>query len=339
LDVKSLVMQSLQLRQQDLAGQIGRVFPPAAWAGRALALAGTWSGGGYLLLLILLTLLCVWALSRLSRRLYLGETSLAAPATGKRKASRQSGSASPLLSLWRREWKLFWRTPALLAVTLPNTLMPLLIIYPVLSSGIREQGLWVMAQTWRVTSRHSLVPAFAAGALAMLVVTSSRLASISISGEGSRFYFSKMIPVEARTQVQAKLLNCLAINGLCLLPGLLLVTIWLRLSAMIFLAAILAATVGLFLAAAICIKHDLAWPRLGWDNTQMLIRQANSIGPTMIILLALAATVWLVLSLQSRGWAMQLVYALVIGSFSALGWGNYRSLLAQAADLYAEIDL
>lgn len=338
-ELSSLLMQSLQLRQQDLSLQIGRVFPPAIWAGRTLFLSGTWAGIGNLLLLVLTAGLCLWLLIRLSLRCHLGELSQAAPARKQKSARRQNSAASPLLALWRREWRLFWRTPALLAVTLPNTLMPLLAIYPLLSSGIREQGIWVMAQALRGTSSHSLIPALTAGALAMLVVTSSRLASISISGEGSRFYFSKMIPVDGRTQVQAKLLNCLAVDGLCMLPGLLLVAIWLRLSLLVCIAAVLAAAVGILFAVAICIKHDLTSPRLDWDNTQTLIREANAIGPTMIILFTLALSIWLVFSLQRGGWAMPLIFGLVLAAYAAIAWGSYRSLLGQADDLYAETEL
>ncbi|MGI6357347.1 MAG: insulinase family protein [Bacillota bacterium] len=335
----SLLISWLQLRQVELTNTIGRFFPPAIWAGRALVFAGETGGWANLGLLTLAAAACLWLLYRLSLRCYLG-------GADERSEVRQSSAvrdlgrtATPGRALFMREWRTFWRTPALLAITLPNLFVPLLAFYPLLRGLFRGQGLAGMANWLRGSSGQSLLPALLAGAIAMLVMVSSRLASISISREGSQLYFSKMIPVDYASQLRAKLLHVLIVNGLCLAPVLTAAFIWLRLSLLSSLLALLAAALGLLVSSLICIRHDLSAPRLDWDNPQALLRGSSNLGSVLTMLLALAATAWLTFAMLRRGWPMLLIFLLVAAGYAAFGWLSYRSLLRQADQLYDDIPL
>ncbi len=337
----SLIMRWLQLRQIDLTNTIGRIFPPAIWAGRAMASPGASEGLTSLGLLILASAVCLWLLYHLSLRCYLGGAEGENKSRQRRPAAAGSfwKAGTPRRALFLREWRTFWRTPALLAITLPNIFVPLVAFYPLLRIGFREMGLVGIAVWLRGDSGQSLLPALLAGAAAMLVALNSRLASISISREGSQLYFSKLIPLDYADQLRAKLLHVLAINGLCLTPLLVAAFIWLRLGLLSSLLALLAAALGLLVSSLICIRHDLSAPRLDWDNPQALLRGSSNLGSVLSMLLALAITVWLTFAMLHQGWPMLLIFLLVAGGYAAFSWLSYRSLLRQADQLYDDIPL
>lgn len=340
-NLENMMMQQLQLRQADLMTLVGRIFPPALWAGRAIAYAGSWRGTLNLVLLATAAAASIYALYQLSVRSFVGSV-----ATGSR--VRQSRSkrdtrawslSTPLLSLFHREWKLFWRTPALVVATLPNALLPMIGLYPLLRASGTEQSLWTMAQLMQGESGSSLVPALVAGALALMLGINSKIALVSFSKDGPRFYFSKMIPVDYRTQVKAKLVLNLALNGVCLLPLFLFGAIWLHLRFTTLLAALLLSIVALCFTCITCMGHDLAEPRLDWDNLQMILKRGVGFEPFVSTGFILVLTTVFCYLMISKGWSITLCYLVVLAIYSLLAWVGYQSLLERADRQYEAIEM
>lgn len=336
----SSLTKLIQQRQYDLPGMIGRAFPPAIWAGRAIMLAGTPAGFASFALLLLVALGLLWLVGKLSLYCYLTE-----PPSFRRRRSRTADShsarivsISPLRALWLREWRQFWRTPALLIATLPSALTPVLMLYPFMLRGIREQGMAVIAQAARLQYGQSLLPALLAAPIAMLVALGTRAPSIAVSWEGTSFYLSKSIPVDYRVQLQAKLLNSLAIGAICLLPAYLFCSFWLHFSFPLALAVLIMAVLGLFAGVLVALEEDVSTPSLSWENMQQLFSQKSGIVPVLIAAALFFGAMLLNKLVAGNGWQQWLAWAVIAALFGLFNFRSLRSLLQQADELYAKIE-
>lgn len=335
----NLLMQFLQLRQADLTTAVGRFFPPGLWAGRAIAQAGQLPGVISLLALALLAASCLWLLYRLSLRVLFSNPTAAARQRPRQRRTQRWREASPGLALFRRDWRLFWRTPALVAATLPNLLVPVICMLPVLKNGAGQTGLWAMAQLLRSQPAESLLPALEFAILALITPFGSRLALIAVSQEGKQFYYAQMMPVEWRQQLQAKLAFVSCLNAVCLLPLLILLCLWLQLGLVTVLATLLLGAVCLFYCSTVCVGHDLANPCLDWDNLPMLLRHRTGFDLYLQIMLLLLGSIGLAVMLVHRGLPIAVCYLTLLAGYGLLAWLSYRSLLQRAERLYAAIEL
>lgn len=340
-DVESLIMEQLKLRQTDIAAVMGRFFPPIVWTARALTSAGTLAGILYLVLLVGTCAFSLWILYHISQRYFLCvDISYARSVRANRRKHKQVTEqiSSPFTSLLRREWKLFWRTPAFLSVTLPSILAPLLTMTPFLHGTIREQGVWVLAQVMRNYPSGTLLAPLIAVLAAKTVVTYSHVASTSISREGTRFYFSKMMPVPYDVQVKAKLAHAVLIGAFCLVPVHLLYAFLVRPGVVELASVLLASTLGLSYASVMCILCDLAEPKLDWDNAHTLMRKRSALVPSLMVLSAFVVTLLAGAGLLEVGLSSPAVYGLIAICFSALTWLAYRNLLRRAMTALDELD-
>jgi len=255
---------------------IGNKFPPSIWATLGLTSPG-WQGLGYFLLFIGLSLLLLAVLLWLGNAFFYKGYLSGQEVQRKAKAisagdmeKRALKTASPVVALFKREWKLFIRTPIYFMNGIAGMIMvPFLMLMP-LATQTEE-----MSEVVSLAKDPKYAPIAALVSLGIMLFASSMnlISSTSISREGRTFWISKLIPVSPKDQVLAKLIHssCLSLIALILiaLPLYFLLDMLLyRLIIIIFiglLANILINILGLII--------DLLRPKLEWNDPQEAIKQ------------------------------------------------------------------
>ncbi|MEW6307586.1 MAG: hypothetical protein AB1492_00835 [Bacillota bacterium] len=323
----------------DLVATLGRAYPPAVWATRAMAggapLAG-WAG----LAGVILSALGAAALAAVtSDRLLLGGL------IGSREVMRRRGPSlgnvlsaglgkgSQIGALFWREWRTFIRTPVwALNGLIGAVLLPLMMVFPAFQRG---SGLGAILAQVRTGGPATFIATGVAAAMGAFVGSLNTTAGSALSREGRQLWISQMLPVAPVVQVQAKLLHALVTSGLCTLPALIMFAVlvnppWLNIVAagLVALAVAMAANVaGLLL--------DLWRPYLGWNNPEQATKQnLNVIVPMPVVGLLGFGLVSLTMALLRRGWGFDAVLAMVCGASAVPVVVLYGVALRLAPALY-----
>jgi ABC-2 type transport system permease protein len=267
-------IQRIFTENEGLINYIGRTFPPAILATRALASAGLTRVANFLAyagISLISTYFTLWVGDRVFYQGYIGGSEISV----KKRISEMdlkkqlSRSTSPVMAIAIREIKLLLRTPIYffnsIAVVI---LLPVVMIVPLLSSGGLGE---IMAILSGITNRMFIVLAYAAfmGSTALFAPA----ASSSFSREGKTFWISKTIPVHPAEQIKAKvvysfMITCSAIP-LVIVSSIFLV----KLSWIEALIAVMMGCVFAIPSITSNLMVDFLRPYLTWDNPQRAIKQ------------------------------------------------------------------
>jgi ABC-2 type transport system permease protein len=268
-----------------LLTEIGGSFPPAVWAAKALAMAGTAEGLINLGLFLVLTLILIAFMLYLGERyFYRGVFAGEEVRKKHRIVNNRKGiwkASSPFKALLLREHRLFIRTPVFLMNVLPVAIIvPLCCMLPLIAQGsLTEFGQLggSLAEYPYLKLIILAIMTFVAGTLPLSPSTLSR--------EGRFFSLSQLIPVSPRQQVKAKFWYTLAVNFLCTLPILIVCAVLLHLA---WLDILLITFLGIAVAAVITslgILIDFARPYFDWEDPQRAVK--NNLNVLFIMLIAL----------------------------------------------------
>lgn len=182
----------------------------------------------------------------------------------------QIGSArSPLSALFKREWKLYFRTPMFFL----NGIAPIIML-------IGASGAFTFTDndkeivSFLTDTSVTWDPAVWIGASMVIFLSSfTSVSSSSISREGKQFYISKLIPVPVALMIRAKWLFSLSISiFLIVLLGIVFGFFGVPLSSILWMVLI-----GVCLAS-ICnlcgIMLDALIPNLKWTNPQEAVNKS-----------------------------------------------------------------
>ncbi|MDP3487292.1 MAG: hypothetical protein Q8S19_05080, partial [Bacillota bacterium] len=195
----------------DLVRLLGSAFPPSVWATRAISRAGESEGFINLAYVVFSSALGLWAFLSVGQRVFYG--GLIGGAEHERKniafteqvLAKRATSTPVLKALFLREWRLFLRVPIwVLNGFIAVILIPLMAFFPAFTGG---QGLQELAN-WAKNAPNGLVAStlIFAGMIAALSSLNT-LASTSISREGKHLWISRILPIQPRLQVMAKLMH------------------------------------------------------------------------------------------------------------------------------------
>ncbi|MEW6274801.1 MAG: hypothetical protein AB1556_06760 [Bacillota bacterium] len=321
-----------------LAERLGALFPPAWWATKALAAPGTGEGVINLLLFLCSSLIIFVLLILLGQKIFLGGIRRSLE-IGTRRAARPSAirtrAASPFQALFRREWKLFIRTPVYVMNVIPAAIFPVFFVFFVFfiqpgGPSLEEIRKFLGAHPY-VKLAVAAVAAFNAGAIP--------LAATAVSREGKLFCISKATPVRADVQVQAKLAFALLLNGLCFLPFFVpaVFVFFSSVGDVFLIGALSVAVMAVINTGGLLI--DLVRPSLDWETPQKAMQGNLNVLFSMLsagVLLATGTTLTAGLSFLLPWWAGSLA---VLGIFLAAGGLLYRFLLNKTAELYQKIEM
>ena len=257
--------------------------PPISWASFAIHAGGMNSA----LNLILFTLVSIfaYAIVRLvCGGIYRHAVSVNLETAKKSRSARRRAltdkARSPKAAFFRKELRVFFRTPVYLTNGLAGIVFPLMVLLlPTLSGDtavLRSLGGAVPAP----------VMALILGGLAILFSGFNSGAATVLSREGRTFEHLRSLPLEPRDAALAKLLFGIGLCPLWTLPLCVFAIPTLGIDIGTALLGFVFGMVGGILLSAICVWIDLARPKLHWDTETEAIKQNFNVMLAMLVGLA-----------------------------------------------------
>jgi ABC-2 type transport system permease protein len=323
--------------------QMGKSFPPSVWATFSLSLKGL-EGIGYFILFLAVSIVLFVLLLELGNMVFYKSVLAGQEATGKKKkktseerAALYSKGNSVLAALFKKEWKLLFKTPVFLLNGMSGAFAgPILGLMPIIGKKGQTQG------TLDVLNNEKYVLPLALGALGLVIFAAGMnlVASTAISREGQTFWISKIIPVPPETQVKAKLLLSLVTSAMVVLLTGVIITIVLRIA---FYRAIIIMILGLFGSVPMTIYNmmiDISRPKLGWTNPQEAIKSnLNGILGMVISIIVVIVLAAAVLIMMMVGAPEVLIYVIIAAVITIITIPGYHILLSMARSKYTSIEM
>lgn len=324
-----------------LTETISHWLPPATWVGELLRLPIGGGGGVAWLLFLGVSLPAAIGAVKLADWLYyqglLGGTG---GMGGKRTRAdwRESvGKESwPLGAMFRKEWRMLFRTSAFLLQAILGVLVfPLMMFVPMWVSGNGAQD---VADLQSLPFMEELLIWSGVGAIAFLTGVNGVSVS-SISREGKQFALSKSLPVSPGQQVLAKWLLAMVFT-LFVIGVVVAMQILVGGGAWVLLWTLLLGSAAGAGMAGVGIVVNLMIPRLDWNTPQEAIRGGYNGLLMIMIQMVVAGLVALIVFLMK--W-LDVPDSLIYGStFLLLLGGNYalyRGLGFLAGERYRKIEV
>jgi ABC-2 type transport system permease protein len=271
-------MQNFFASQTGLVDLIGSRFPPGIWATRGLAEGGL-AGLGYFLLFLTVSIVLILFLLWISNLVFY--KALLAGQEVRRKRKQLSGvqmdrkmgrETSPVLSLFKREWKLMIRTPLYVLNGLVGSVTgPLILVMMILVQGSDPE----LAEMLGSLKDPEIVPYATLVTLGIMLFTAGMnvVASTAVSREGRTIWIAKMIPVEAKQQVRAKFLCGCAVSSIGVLATSIIMAFFLKSPLLWIVGATLAGLAGTVPMTVLSLMIDVFHPKLIWNSEQEAMKQ------------------------------------------------------------------
>lgn len=330
--------------QTGLVDMIGSRFPPGIWAARGLAEGGL-TGLGYFLLFLAVCIALLLFLLWISNQVFYKALLAGQEVKRKRKLlsdtqmDKQLGrETSPVLSLFRREWKLMMRTPMYVLNGLVGSVAgPLIMLMMILVQGSDPE----LAEMIGSLKNPEVTPYAALVSLGIMLFTAGMnlVASTAVSREGRTIWIAKMIPVAAKQQVSAKFLCGYATSAIGVLTTSVIMVFFLKSPLLWIVGATLAGLAGAVPMTALNLMIDVFHPKLVWNSEQEAMKQNMNgllgmlVSFAILLILGAAAVGTLLLTLPAEA-----AIAVVFVISAILGVISLSALYALAEKKYGEIE-
>jgi len=177
------------------------------------------------------------------------------------------------MALFSKEWKLFWRTPLFLS----NALSPFIIFFiavflPMITSSSGGQSGNDLSQLLNVPNGDLIMNLILASILLMSIAMNS-VSYTAFSREGSTYWMSLTIPVERREQVNAKLMNCVAIETVFATLITVAFSLLFRRSLSDIVTVIALLVPAMIPPICVNMALDALMPKLDWVTPQQLFKR------------------------------------------------------------------
>lgn len=276
-DADALYFMKLIMSQEALLNLAIGAFPPVMWAVNAIA--GNW--GMFLLFCAVAAaavVLLVWILGRNYLNVVLRHTEHAAsrkPAS-RRKQRSQMNPRSPLMAIFHRELNEALKVPVyLLNGVMGAIMMPLIMVVVYIMLSMNEETAIFMEKLREIVNGISGMDLILICTAAMsLMCWLTPLIGTAVSREGKRLQITRMIPVNAETILNAKLLMHMVINlvSAVVVAACLAYLMGVGFIPHIAVAFVLANMLSYALGAA-NLTVDVMRPVLEWKNETEVIKQ------------------------------------------------------------------
>ncbi|MGE5614092.1 MAG: putative ABC transporter permease subunit [Bacillota bacterium] len=330
--------------QAGIINLIGSRFPPAVWATKSLS-ESRLAGLGYLLLFIAVSLLLFMLLLWLSNMMFYKAFLAGQEVSRKRKTmageqlEKQYGSAAnPVIALAKREWKLLVRTPIYLLNGLSGSIIGPIIAVMIFLLRKSEPGI---EEIFNMSGNPDFAQYFLLGGLGLMLFTAGMniVASTSLSREGRTIWITKMIPVSARQQVNAKLIVSFIVSAIGVVVTGIMMVIFFKLPVLWVAGAVITGFVSSVSMIALNLLIDVFHPKLVWSNeTEAMKQNMNGLLGMLVSFLVMAILGAVTAGLLVLGIKMLVVFIAINIVSMILGILSVLALYAVAAGKYRELE-
>jgi len=336
--------QDLIKANMDMIDKIGSAFPPAVWVSNALK-DNSLTSLSYFMLFILTVAAITYILFLFVNKLYFKSIMSGEEVSRKRKKlnlevlnSKFSRQSSQLMAIFKREWNVFFKTPVYLLNGISGIIFtPIILLMPFINSNDKE-----LSKILSLINNPEIRNNVLLGIAAILVFMSNMniIANTAISREGKMFWISKLIPVDARTQINAKLLMAVIIEFIGIIINLAILSYFMKLNVReIAFTAIISFVASLFLII-INLITDVLRPKLNWTNPQEAVKQnLTSLIGMLVTIIILGLFVALVLLLNFISLAYFMINIILIIFIIALTVTSLLILYNLAENKYKKIEV
>jgi ABC-2 type transport system permease protein len=340
-------LQNILMDPDGLVYVIAKRFPPALWASKAMAYAGTMNGLTNLVYFLGLTVLSIGILYILGEKFFYAgliggqETARKKRVSTRRAVFETEKANSPLGALLKREFRLFFRNPIFIMTAAMNILVvPIAMVMPILFSGELKTMLEGVQTSLQTDPKIGFIASFVIGAFMIGLTVVNSVSATSISREGKLFWISKMIPVDPKLQVWVKFLHSYLYTLLSAAMVVLIVVFLIPIPWSSLLAGVFLGLVGSILANALGLIADLWLPNLKWTDPQKAMKgNWNSVWVMLFTTLLLVGGGFLFVKLLSAGVNLTMIYVGYFVAISVLSVASVYYLLESASRRYVGIEV
>lgn len=336
-DMEKFMMELLKSQRQ-LINLIFAFFPPIAWLTAAFSGTGLAAWGNGLLftaLSIAVIGIVIFLLGGSYQKLSIRQSEVLAKLNkGKSRGIGKDAQRSPRMALWLAEMREVITTPIYAMNGLSGVILfPILMVIAAINMNSDPQKMGELSKYLSMVT-PSLFAGVWTGVLCFCCTMNTAMFT-AVSREGKRNYFSRIIPVEPSTQLQAKLMMGLTINGVTMLVmsvvGIVVFPdMWLRI-----ICALVIGSAFSLLSCAVALILDTYRPRYQWKNETEAIKQnVNVILSMLLNIVMIALFVLIYLLLQNLGLSSRSTYIVVSALIILSAAGAYYLTMGAAAKRY-----
>lgn len=304
------LLEMLTKGDNSLVGMMSKVFPSAKLASISLIYSTELRGIVNLLLFIAVSLIFVMLFFILAEVLYfkgaLGNSEVYSKRQklSKDQMEKSTRQNSIIKAYTLKELKILFRTPAfLMNCVIINFLWPVFFSIGAFSAGSSGEIKIDDIINFIKQPKALGIAMAAVFAMSLFVSGSNGIASTSLSREGQNIFTSKYLPIKFRDQVIGRIIPAIILSLLPVIIAIIAVSVLVRFSADIIIAACILAVLGTILTSLLGILLDIKFPKLSWDNEQKAVKQNINLIVVMFGSWALAALViYLVVKFKFTLW-------------------------------------
>ena len=265
--------------QANLLKAVSAAFPPSLWGAKAIAFPNA-QGLLYLLLFLGVSFVAFICMLAISQQVFykaaiagMESTAPQKRLTRKEISKAANTTRTHTMALFSKEWKLFWRTPLFLS----NALSPFIIFFiavflPMIISSSGGQSSNDLSQLLNVPNGGLIMNLILAGILLMSIAMNS-VSYTAFSREGRTYWTSLTIPVKRTEQVNAKLMNCVAIETVFTTLITVAFSLLFRRSLSDILTVIALLVPAMISPICVNMALDALMPKLDWVTPQQLFKR------------------------------------------------------------------
>lgn len=331
--------------QTGLIEEIGRKFPPSLWATFGLSYSGI-QGIGYISLFIGVCIGLFIVLLWLGNQMFYRSLLSGQEVVRKRKVLSEEEmdkhygkNVNPVISIFKREWKLLLRTPVYVLNGLAGTILgPFMLVFMFFAQKQSEEtgNIFNIAQ-----NPQFILPVTLVGLAVMLFTAGvNTVASTAVSREGQTFWVAKMIPVSPREQILGKFIQGLSVSFLGVISTGIVLIIFFDFTIYRVLIMIMLGVLGAGLLVALNLMIDVLHPKLVWSSPQEAMKQNMNalLGmlASVIVIAAFGGFSVIMITLGAPEWLIYTVLAILM---AALGVPSIMGLMSLADRRYRNLEM
>ena len=288
-DADAMFFIRLLIDSEGLVNMLTGGFPPVMWAVRGIA--GDW---GQFMLFVLCCAVASCAMIYLLGGSYLNVCLRQGEQGSRKRAAKITNRTwkvrSPLMALFHREWAEVLKTPTYAFNSFSGVIMvPIMLFAMSMSLSASDAGNVVDLLGELTSSVDTMDMILILTALAAFAGFMDPAIATAVSREGGRHDISRMIPVPARTQITAKMMMGLCVNGLAVVSACVTVGVIMPSLIPMLIPAMLLAMMECFAVSALCLTLDAIRPNLHWTSETQVIKQGANVAFGMLIGFAMYA--------------------------------------------------